>query len=415
MINLKHIILSCTLCLIVHSINYAQIVNIGETVVEPGTIVSMVSDFDNTSVGEFYNDGDVYVYSSFNNNGTVDYFNGGLTRFVGFDVQNISGSNRSYLYNALFSNDVTDDPFHLSGTISVANESNYDYGIVNNDDYGGLFVYEQDGYHINTSDYSHVDGTVLKEGNTEFKYPIGDAGYYRFAAISEPELESNAFDGKYFFENSDVLYPHENKEGHIEIIDDQEYWIVNRTLGDSDVFLTLSWRDVTTPLPITNNPEEGINIVRWDEVNNIWVDEGGIVDAENQTVTAPVTGYGVFTLARIVQGITLPCGLDLFNAVSADNDGINDYLVIDGLESECVDKLRIKIFNRWGVKVYESNDYGKNGDVFKGYSNGRLTVNSKEALPTGTYYYIVEVDYNSYDNTIKTHKTSGYLYLTKGE
>ncbi|MBC8644292.1 hypothetical protein H9W95_10180 [Flavobacterium lindanitolerans] len=50
--------------------------------------------------------------------------------------------------------------------------------------------------------------------------------------------------------------------------------------------------------------EEKVTIVRWNEEQNLWVDEGGIVDRGNGgtgTVTSFFTtsGFGVFTLAKV--------------------------------------------------------------------------------------------------------------------
>ena len=40
--------------------------------------------------------------------------------------------------------------------------------------------------------------------------------------------------------------------------------------------------------------EATLRIVRWDEVQQLWIFEGGVVDIANNTVTAPVSGYGNF-------------------------------------------------------------------------------------------------------------------------
>ncbi|WCC45710.1 gliding motility-associated C-terminal domain-containing protein [Tenacibaculum finnmarkense] len=45
----------------------------------------------------------------------------------------------------------------------------------------------------------------------------------------------------------------------------------------------------------------------------------------------------------------------------------------------------MKIFNRWGARVYKSNNYANN---WNGVSEG-LTFGNAERLPAGTYYYIV--------------------------
>jgi hypothetical protein len=394
----------------------AQVVNTGEVTVMESTVVSIVSDFNNTSTGTLLNDGDIYAYRNWNNDGVVDFLGtSGLTRFVGFGgTQAISGQNRSYLYDALFHNVTGSVPFQLSGIVSVANESNFSSGIVDNEDFGGLFVFEQDGFHSSTSDDSHVDGHVLKEGSTGFLYPIGDGGHFRFGAISAPELATDGFEGKYFLANSDALYPHENRQESIDLIDDTEYWTMERETGGSDVLVTLSWDVETTPSQIITAPlENNIHIVRWDGAQQLWVDEGGVVDVDSQTVTTAVSGYGVYTLARVSDATVLPCGLEIFNAVSADGNGENDFFLIDGLEGQsCATNVHVQIFNRWGVQVFETNDYGTLGNVFRGRSDGRLTINKDDKLPTGTYFYILDFNYRDISGQARLYKTTGYLYLT---
>lgn len=390
----------------------AQMVNTGEMTVLEGTTVSIVPDFDNTSTGTLINDGDLYVYRNWNNDGMVDFLGtSGLTRFIGTMPQTISGSEVSYLYNALFSNFSTQPTFQLSGGLSVGNTSTFDAGIVDNDTYGGSFVFEQNGNHIATSDESHVDGRVLKIGDVSFDYPIGDGGYYRFAGISAPEVTTDAFEGKYYLENSGILHSHDDRAVEIELIDDAEYWTIESITGDSDVLVTLSWDEETTPLELLVAPQEAIHIVRWDVEEEEWVDEGGVVDIPNHTVTTAVSDYGIFTLGRvkmIEEG--LPCGLVIYNAVTPNSDGSNDYFIIDR-DNTCASNVHVQIFNRWGVKIFETSDYDTVGNVFDGFSDGRLTIENQKQLPTGTYYYILDFDYLDGNGIQKKYKKAGYLYL----
>lgn len=104
-----------------------------------------------------------------------------------------------------------------------------------------------------------------------------------------------------------------------------------------------------------------------------------------------------------------PCEVIVYNAVTPNGDGVNDYFRIE--KGDCAGPLHVEIFNRWGVQVFETDNYGRNGDVFDGYSNGRMTINSSHQLPTGTYYYILEYDYDNGSGTGR-HQKAGYLYLS---
>lgn len=50
-----------------------------------------------------------------------------------------------------------------------------------------------------------------------------------------------------------------------------------------------------------------------------------------------------------------PVNLTLPNAFSPNGDGVNDQFCIQGW-NDCIQSFRIMIFNRWGEKVFESND-----------------------------------------------------------
>jgi gliding motility-associated-like protein len=74
-------------------------------------------------------------------------------------------------------------------------------------------------------------------------------------------------------------------------------------------------------------------------------------------------------------------------AVSPNGDGINDYLLIEGIE-DCPDN-RVIIFNRNGLTIYNVSGYNNSSKVFDGHSSidGRLQ-------QPGTYFYQVECNMN---------------------
>ena len=144
-------------------------------------------------------------------------------------------------------------------------------------------------------------------------------------------------------------------------------------------------------------------------------------DVINESVTNQATVYGTSPTGGIVNdlsdstsitgdnGTVLPikaCKVDVFNAVTPNNDGNNDYLFIKGLD--CYNDNSIEIYNRWGVKVYETQGYDNSTRAFRGYSEGRVTINKSEPLPYGTYYYILK--YKDYTGNSLTK--TGFLYLT---
>ena len=97
--------------------------------------------------------------------------------------------------------------------------------------------------------------------------------------------------------------------------------------------------------------------------------------------------------------------LKIHNGISADGDGHNDSFIIEGIELYPDNNL--KIFNRWGVLVYEKDGYRNDTEPFDGHSNGRATINASSKLPQGTYYYILEYQ----DSVGQTQTNQGWLYL----
>ncbi len=392
----------------------AQMVNAGEMTIMPNTEVGLVSDFENTSTANLFNDGDLYIYGNLQNDGILAYANTGLIRFVGSAQQILSGTQEVLFYNTLFSNTSSNQPFQLSGLFTVENSSDFANGIVNNRDFGGVFTFGTIGNHTSTSDGSHLNGQVVKLGNTAFEFPIGNGGFYRPSAISAPENVADDFRSVYVFENSNtVSTPHDLKSDIIDRIDDTEYWRIERNTGSSEVFITLSWNTNTTPDFIANAPDPNvIHVVRWDAVNNFWIDEGGIVDAANQTVTtiAQVSEYGIYTLATIRPELELPDDLFIYNALTPNGDGLNDIFRIDDIER--YPNNTVRVFNRLGVEVYNAKGYDNNTTAFRGISEGRLTISSGRKLPTGTYFYVLEYEFPGSSTTpAQKVRKVGYLYI----
>lgn len=91
-----------------------------------------------------------------------------------------------------------------------------------------------------------------------------------------------------------------------------------------------------------------------------WVVSNGLCESSN-------------TVSIIVNDAQIP------NIITPNGDGKNDFFIIKDIEN--FDPVHLVIFNRWGNRVYESNNYTNQWD-------GRDT-NGKE-LMNDTYYYYVE-------------------------
>ncbi|RTY88865.1 gliding motility-associated C-terminal domain-containing protein [Flavobacterium sp. RSP15] len=139
-------------------------------------------------------------------------------------------------------------------------------------------------------------------------------------------------------------------------------------------------------------------------------------------VTDQTIAYGTSPLGTIVQDLSHEsnpfeddaivlgvkgCILIVFNAVSPNGDGLNDFFLIKGID--CFPNNTVEIYNRWGIKVYDIQGYDNDSKSFKGFSEGRVSIKESNGLPSGTYFYIIKyVDLNG----IGIDKT-GYLQLSR--
>ena len=99
--------------------------------------------------------------------------------------------------------------------------------------------------------------------------------------------------------------------------------------------------------------------------------------------------------------------VDVVNVITPNGDGVHDVLEIRGLSN--YPNNTVRIYNRWGVMVFQTKSYNTNGNVFDGTSQGRVTVDQDNKLPVGTYFYVI--DYQ--DNGGSTKQLTGYIYINR--
>ncbi|NHF61593.1 gliding motility-associated C-terminal domain-containing protein, partial [Flavobacteriaceae bacterium TP-CH-4] len=93
--------------------------------------------------------------------------------------------------------------------------------------------------------------------------------------------------------------------------------------------------------------------------------------------------------------------------VTPNGDGKNDFLWIENVDRALNNTLRI--YNRWGVLVYDGSNYNNQNNVFDGRSKGRSTVSASDYLPAGVYFYIFEYNLEGQARTTE----NDYLYISK--
>jgi len=141
-----------------------------------------------------------------------------------------------------------------------------------------------------------------------------------------------------------------------------------------------------------------------DPQNTDNVDHNGDGDPDDPTVT-------------IIPNVGGIADFEIYNGVTPDGDGLNDFFIIDGIQN--FNNNNVRIYNRWGVLVWETDGYENNvnGNVFRGKSNGRATVREEKELPTGTYFYILTFIGNNPNPAFPANpgkeSYNGYLYINR--
>ncbi len=113
------------------------------------------------------------------------------------------------------------------------------------------------------------------------------------------------------------------------------------------------------------------SIVVSDSSNNgfIWDPDGDGDSTNNDTMTV---------VCFPEMNLEIPTGF------SPNGDIVNELFVINGLNGR---KVKLTVYNRWGNKVYENNEYDNSW-------NGTVNISSikfgQEKLTQATYFYIIE-------------------------
>ncbi|HET9053974.1 MAG TPA: gliding motility-associated C-terminal domain-containing protein, partial [Cyclobacteriaceae bacterium] len=259
--------------------------------------------------------------------------------------------------------------------ITIENELDLTDGIlVSQND--SRIVFSNDAGFTGGSDASHVRGPVYHRGAGDKIFPVGNGSAYLpvelrniQGASAEVGIQSVELDGNPL-SASPVL----------KAISSKRYWqldVLSGSLAESQVILPVKDED------IVENAGEVV-VAQSASLTDDFESIGQ--SAYNGTITNGfVTSNRAVTKNLIAIGIASgEEGLIVFNFVSPNEDQSNDFLIIGNIENFPENKFTL--FNRWGDKVFEIENYDNNERAFRGKSN----INGESDLVTGTYFYSIE-------------------------
>jgi gliding motility-associated-like protein len=149
-----------------------------------------------------------------------------------------------------------------------------------------------------------------------------------------------------------------------------------------------------TTLRVVNN-ETARGVPAYIDANyNLIIDYAGNAFTGVDRITIEVCDLEGLCVQQVLD-IEVVGEIVVYNGLTPNNDGYNDFLlikyigVVEGSEIN-----RVRIFNRWGQVVFETENYDNTTRVFTGISNSGLE------LPDGTYFYSITLGngklYNGY-------------------
>lgn len=135
----------------------------------------------------------------------------------------------------------------------------------------------------------------------------------------------------------------------------------------------------------------------------LWNDsQGGMIQkdlpANTTIVINTLSGcqhIAILDLANHPNKIITACEIDFYNYLSPNNDGDNDVWIIENLDNPMIQKVDVKLFNRWGALVWEGLGYDNINVVWKGKAQNGAD------LPDGTYYYITTINEQQYNGYVE--------------
>ncbi|MDD3739248.1 MAG: gliding motility-associated C-terminal domain-containing protein [Lentimicrobiaceae bacterium] len=150
--------------------------------------------------------------------------------------------------------------------------------------------------------------------------------------------------------------------------------------------------DMLTVTSICANPLHGTVVINPDNTIT-YTPKPGYVGNDQFCYTICDDGNPALCSSAVVY-ITIE-DLVVYNLLTGDGDGLNDYWHIRGIEMYPDNK--VQVFNRWGDKVIELDNYDNANVKWRG------TNEYNKPLPDGTYYYIIDLKARG--------KQSGWVYV----
>ena len=224
------------------------------------------------------------------------------------------------------------------------------------------------------SDQAHVNAPVYHHGNGEKLFPTGNGLKYLPVILNHVE-DVTALIGIHGIEMNGGILP---KAPSIDAISIKRYWQIDVVSGSPNSVITLPIQDENF------NDLAKIVVVQSQTLNQNFESIGQSA-SQGSIVQGMVTSERNAALPFVALASSSDNGsLLVYNAISANGDTQNDFVRILNIEN--YPENTFSLFNRWGDKIFEIENYDNEERVFMGKSN----INGEKELVNGTYFYVLQ-------------------------
>jgi gliding motility-associated-like protein len=325
--------------------------------------------------GTIINNGFLIVSGSWKNDGTYDpgagqiNFNSSATQTINHENQSIGtltingGGKKEFLAD-----------------ITILSNLNLVNGILVSVN-GSKIIMNQSAIVTGASNTSHILGPVQIHGSGNWIFPIGNGNTYlplEVLNVTDPSAQATVTLNELVQGQANTF------AAELAQVSSKRYWNMVLNAGKLD--------QSKIKLPLRN--EDGLAgnlnqlvVAGSNAANGPYTSLGqsqvtGTLTAGTVTSTQSPS-FSFFTVGALLDGIQ---PIEVFNAVSANEDGKNDYMRIENIGSYPTNQ--VSIVNRWGDRVFEITGYDNLQKSFRGESN----INGNSKLPSGTYFYFINLN-----------------------
>lgn len=339
------------------SIGPSSVLFVKDTIINEGTIV---------------NNGDMQVGGSWINNAQYEAGHGQITfnsdhpQIINHNDQSFSRLTISGGGEKIFQADIT-----------IENELNLTDGLLVSQNNSRIVILGS-AVVAGGSDASHIRGPVYHRGAGNKTFPLGNGSLYLPVSLlnvegNSPEVGFSAFE----LDNGSL-----QTSPSLKSVSDRRYWemdLISGSVSNSSIVLPVRNEEV-------GENTEAIVVAQAESVTDPFENLGQSAfqgTLSNGMVTSrSAVSKKVFAVGTAVSGE----GIVIYNAISPNGDAFNNVLIIGNIENHQPNKF--SLFNRWGDKVFEIQDYDNGTRAFRGKSN----IGGEKELVSGTYFYNIETE-----------------------